>query len=165
MQTTSFTPSSTSMSSNSPAKWLSSSAKSANNLLFPSPSPGTKSFLDKNSSVSFEDAYLIHMGSGPSPEPPTTLQHSSLIQFDNSDDDLLGSTSTNAQGKDKQEDIMKFEDEEEDDEQEEEERGGKKVYSPDGDNEVDQPSDSMFGDFRTTHHQREVVEEEDDDPW
>jgi hypothetical protein len=156
---TSFSPSSTSMSNSSPAKWLSSSAKSANTQILPSPSLGSnisgKSFLDKNSSVSFEDAYLIHMGSGPSPEPPTNLQHSSLIQFDNSSDDDL--VVANKRGMEEEEDIIKFEDNLEE--------SNSKVYSPDGDNEVGYPSESVYGDFNHHGGGAKNVEDEENDPW
>ncbi|KAI9248359.1 hypothetical protein EDC94DRAFT_625046 [Helicostylum pulchrum] len=133
----SFSPSSNSIS-NSPAatslKWLSSSANAAMNAGVPSPSSvNNKSFLDRNSSVSFEDAYLIHMGSGPSPEPSMNgLQHSSLIQFE---EDMLN------------EDIIRLEDDESDSEGELSSEQ-KDVYSPDGDNEVAHPSESMFVEIR-----------------
>lgn len=146
---TSFSPSSNSIN-NSPAttslKWLSSSANAAMNGGVPSPSPSSvnKSFLDKNSSVSFEDAYLIHMGSGPSPEPSMNhnqnnrMEHSALIQFDD-DEDLK-----------EEEDIIRLEDDDLDDNPQ------KDLYSPDGDNEVEYPSESIFGEIRdrsTRHHQ------------
>lgn len=144
---TSFSPSSNSMN-NSPAaaslKWLSSSANAAMNGGVPSPSPSSvnnKSFLDKNSSVSFEDAYLIHMGSGPSPEPSmhnhqNNMEQSSLIKFD--DDD-------NNDDKEEEEDIIRLEDDLD--------LVQKDVYSPDGDNEVEYPSESIFGEIRHRSHQ------------
>lgn len=134
----SFSPSSNSIS-NSPAatslKWLSSSANAAMNAAVPSPSSvNNKSFLDRNSSVSFEDAYLIHMGSGPSPEPSMNgLQHSSLIQFE---EDML------------QEDIIRLEDDDGSESDDDLSPEQKDVYSPDGDNEVAHPSESMFVEIR-----------------
>ncbi|KAI8058653.1 uncharacterized protein B0P05DRAFT_559344 [Gilbertella persicaria] len=144
---TSFSPSSNSLG-NSPAanlKWLSSSANAIHGS---SPSPNQqKLYLDKNSSVSFEDAYLIHMGSGPSPEPSsllgltpiqnqpleepeTSMQHSSLIQFDEDEDE--GSVQLKA---------------------------SHNVYSPDGDNEVEYPYESVFGELHTRKEEEEEEEE------
>ena len=145
---TSFSPTSNSIS-NSPAaaslKWLSSSANATMNGEASSISPSSvahRSFLDKNSSVSFEDAYLIHMGSGPSPEPSmnnntgTNMYGSSLIQFDDEDDGKIVQES--------EEDVIRLE---EDDDNESITQ--KDVYSPDGDNEVGYPSESIFGEIRT----------------
>lgn len=87
--------------------------------------------------MSFEDAYLIHMGSGPSPEPSmhtnTMMEHSSLIQFDDEDE-----------VKEEEEDIIRLE---------EDDLVQKDVYSPDGDNEVEYPSESIFGEIRDRSHQ------------
>ncbi|KAI9270875.1 hypothetical protein BY458DRAFT_539949 [Sporodiniella umbellata] len=97
--------SSTEPISYSPAKWMSTS----------SPKQFT---ADKT--VSFEDAYLIHMGSGPSPDP---LQSSALIQLD---DQSL------------EEDTIKFESDL---------PLHDNLYSPDGDNEVARPFESVFEGF------------------
>ncbi|KAI9483370.1 MAG: hypothetical protein EXX96DRAFT_557957 [Benjaminiella poitrasii] len=159
---TSFSPSSHQSLDISPAtKWLSSSGANNNNGSSSSPSSVSTTHkslsfspyyidgsntVNRNSSVSFEDAYLIHMGSGPNPEPAMLgiipqqddlMQHSSLIQFD--DDD---------------------EQEEEEEEEEaimQQERSD--VYSPDGDNEVAYPYESIFGDF----HSRPLNNNNNDD--
>lgn len=160
---TSFSPSSNSIS-NSPAaaslKWLSSSANAAS---VPSPSSvNTRSFLDKNSSVSFEDAYLIHMGSGPSPEPSmhnnnssntvNMMQHSSLIQFDDDDDKVVHEA---------EEDIIRLED----DDDIEHSIVQRDVYSPDGDNEVAYPSESVFGEIRDRSFQKKDSDDESNASW
>lgn len=147
---TSFSPSSNSLNSSPAAaslKWLSSSANAAG---VPSPSPSSmnnRSFLEKNSSVSFEDAYLIHMGSGPSPEPSMNnnnmMQHSSLIQFDDDDDNQILQPEA-------EEDIIRLE-EDSDNSSIDEHPIRNDVYSPDGDNEVAYPSDSIFGDLRNNN--------------
>lgn len=149
---TSFSPSSHSLG-NSPAtnKWLSSSANAV-----PSPSPSSvhKSFTDRNSSLSFEDAYLINMGSGPSPEqlmPGLTnqqqplqdnhMQNSSLIQFDDDESDAEEETNNKrytVHSKDEQ-------------------------VKPDGDNEVAYPYDSVFGEFRHLHPSDENSEDDETD--
>ncbi|KAF1799995.1 hypothetical protein FB192DRAFT_1449478 [Mucor lusitanicus] len=183
---TSFSPSSNSMG-NSPAtnlKWLSSSANAAMNAS-PSPSMTNKSFMDRNSSLSFEDAYLINMGSGPSPEPSMhghtpqqqqppplqTLDSSSLIQFDDDEDEEDNSIHHLKGGID----VIRLEG---DDEDADEHRDATKpshaqqqqqseVYSPDGDNEVEYPYESVY---ENLHHQRAVKEDSDDEddnqvPW
>ncbi|KAI8336064.1 hypothetical protein EDC96DRAFT_579018 [Choanephora cucurbitarum] len=151
---TSFSPSNNSVG-NSPAtnlKWLSSSA----NAIHVSPHQRN---MDRNSSVSFEDAYLIHMGSGPSPEPSSHLgltpiqnrhlededeiqtsvmQHSSLIQFDDDDDDLSV---------------------------EQMESNRMEAYSPDGDNEVEYPYESVFGELHTRISNPDESDEDDQVPW
>lgn len=181
---TSLSPSSNSMG-NSPAtnlKWLSSSANAAMNASSPSPSMTNKSFLDRNSSLSFEDAYLINMGSGPSPEPsmhghtpqqqqPPPLQaldSSSLIQFDDDEDEEQDSIHQLKGGID----VIRLEGDEDstDDaikrplaQQQQSE-----VYSPDGDNEVEYPYESVY---ENLHHAGRVVKEDSDDeeddqvPW
>ncbi|KAI8886992.1 hypothetical protein K501DRAFT_213041 [Backusella circina FSU 941] len=108
---TSFSPSTSIGNSPSSFKWLSSSAAAA--------SPNTPRSLmmmdHRKASISFEDAYLINMASDP-------MQHSALIQFDDSDDD--DDVIRLDQEKRKKEDI---------------------IFSPDGDNEIASPSDSFFG--------------------
>lgn len=175
---TSFSPSSNSMG-NSPAtnlKWLSSSANAAMNAS-PSPSMTNKSFLDRNSSLSFEDAYLINMGSGPSPEPSMhghtpqqqqqqALQRSSLIQFDD-DDDEEDSISGVKEGTD----VIRLEGNDDNDDEVEEshsqishQQQQSEVYSPDGDNEVEYPYESVYENI----HQRPSKDDSDDDdhiPW
>jgi hypothetical protein len=148
---TSFSPSNNSLG-NSPAtnKWLSSSANAVSS---PSPSSAHKLFTDRNSSVSFEDAYLINMGSGPSPEPlmpglthqqppppsqDSHMQNSSLIQFDDDDSDIEEEATTAAHLEQIKSD----------------------VYSPDGDNEVAYPYESVFGEF---HHPRTLNQDSDDE--
>lgn len=160
---TSFSPSSKSIS-NSPAatslKWLSSSANAAS---VPSPSSvNNRSFLDKNSSVSFEDAYLIHMGSGPSPEPSihnnnssntvNMIHHSSLIQFDDDDDKVVHEA---------EEDIIRLEDDDDIDHS----ILQRDVYSPDGDNEVAYPSESVFGEIRDRSFQKRDSDDESNASW
>lgn len=175
---TSFSPSSNSMG-NSPAtnlKWLSSSANAAMNSS-PSPSMTNKSFLDRNSSLSFEDAYLINMGSGPSPEPSMhdhtpqqqqqqALQHSSLIQFDDYDDE------DSINGVKEGIDVIRLEGDDGNDDEIEElnsqinhQQQQSEVYSPDGDNEVEYPYESVYENI----HQRPSKDDSDDDddqvPW
>jgi hypothetical protein len=121
---TSFSPSNSIGNSPANLKWLSSSANAA--------SPTTpRSIMDQHSSVSFEDAYLIHMASDPAAAVSINMQNSSLIQFDDSDaspDD----------------DSLRFEQSQEV-EKEEASESENKVFSPDGDNEMAYPSESIFG--------------------
>jgi hypothetical protein len=163
---TSFSPSSNSLG-NSPAanRWLSSSA---NAVPSPSPSPAHRLFTDRNSSLSFEDAYLINMGSGPSPEPlmpglthqqpppppqDNHMQNSSLIQFDDDSDDEEETASKRSTVHLEEEQVKSI---------------ASDVYSPDGDNEVAYPYESVFGEF---HQPRPSDEDSDDDednhqhPW
>ena len=172
---TSFSPSSNSMG-NSPAtnlKWLSSSANGAINAS-PSPSTTNKSFLDRNSSLSFEDAYLINMGSGPSPEPSMhghtpqqqqqqqqqqALQRSSLIQFDDDDDE--DSISGVKEGVDAIR--LEGDDDNEDGElhsQISHQQQQSEVYSPDGDNEVEYPYESVY---ENINHRPSKDDSDDDD--
>lgn len=98
------------------------------------------------SSISFEDAHLISMGSGPSPEDLLThhqqqqsrgnmpLHHSSLIQFDEEEVRLPVTPSMQSSSS------IRLEDDDDDnlpvmDQQ---------VFSPDGDNEMAHPSESIF---------------------
>lgn len=141
--------------------------------------------MDRNSSLSFEDAYLINMGSGPSPEPSMhghtpqqqqppplqTLDSSSLIQFDDDEDEEDNSIHHLKGGID----VIRLEG---DDEDADEHRDATKpshaqqqqqseVYSPDGDNEVEYPYESVY---ENLHHQRAVKEDSDDEddnqvPW
>ncbi|KAG1453622.1 hypothetical protein G6F56_007522 [Rhizopus delemar] len=113
---TSFSPSES--AGQSPAKWLPTSANAS--------SP--KLFTDKT--VSFEDAYLIHMGSGPSPESLQQVIQSPLIQLD---DHSL------------EEETIRFESDV---------PIQKDLYSPDGDNEVARPFESIFEGF----HRQEDTE-------
>lgn len=140
--------------------------------------------MDRNSSLSFEDAYLINMGSGPSPEPSMhghtpqqqqqtplqALDSSSLIQFDDDEDDedsihqLKGGI-----------DVIRLEGDEDADSVHDEikrphlqqqQQQSSEVYSPDGDNEVEYPYESVYENI----HQRTVKEDSDDDdddqvPW
>lgn len=179
---TSFSPSSNSMG-NSPAtnlKWLSSSANAVMNTS-PSPSMTNRSFLDRNSSLSFEDAYLINMGSGPSPEPSMhghtpqqqqqpqqALDSSSLIQFDDDDEDNISDLKGGI-------DVIRLEGDDDDDSSDEiknshsqhqqQRQQQSEVYSPDGDNEVEYPYESVYENI----HQRPAKEDSDDDddqvPW
>lgn len=134
MQTVFPTPSPTGLSyGSSPAgyKRLSSSA-GAHSLQQPF-IPGGHVARSSPSTISFEDAHLINMGSGPSPEDlllldprfnagsfrPTPMHNSSLIQLDD-DDEIVPSTHG------------------------EEEGVADQLFSPDGDNEVAHPSESML---------------------
>ena len=158
---TSFSPSNNSVG-NSPAtnlKWLSSSANAIHVSSASSPHHHQRMYMDRNSSVSFEDAYLIHMGSGPSPEPSSQLgltlvqnrhleeeddeiqtgvmQHSSLIQFDDDDDLSVQQMESNRM----------------------------EAYSPDGDNEVEYPYESVFGELHTRMSNPDESDEDDQVPW
>ncbi|KAI8997738.1 hypothetical protein BDB01DRAFT_772246 [Pilobolus umbonatus] len=147
---TSFSPSNSINASPAGLKWLSSSANTAtHDGSLSSMTNLVSNRLDRHSSVSFEDAYLINMGSGPSPEPSmhgfatvpvNYMQNSSLIQFEDEDE-----------GKAKEsfdEDVIRLEqsDEERLDYEEKIEYEQQEIYSPDGDNEVAHPYDSIFGD-------------------
>ncbi|KAI8890122.1 hypothetical protein K501DRAFT_320098 [Backusella circina FSU 941] len=124
---TSFSPSNSIGNSPANLKWLSSSANAV--------SPTTpRSIRDQHSSVSFEDAYLIHMASDPIAAISTNnnMQNSSLIQFDDSDASP-------------DEDSLRFEQSQEVEKEKEESENDNKIFSPDGDNEMAYPSDSIFG--------------------
>ena len=121
---TSFSPSES--INNSPAnKWLSTSANS----------PSSKLFANEKKSVSFEDAHFVNMGSGPSPEPSmhgsTPMQHSSLIQLDDNNS-LLEDDEYNVRFE-SDNNINQIQNH---------------VFSPDGDNEVAYPYESIFDGFR-----------------
>ncbi|KAI8643803.1 hypothetical protein BD408DRAFT_384881 [Parasitella parasitica] len=188
---TSFSPSSNSMG-NSPAtnlKWLSSSANAAMNGS-PSPSATNKSFLDRNSSLSFEDAYLINMGSGPSPEPsmhghtpkqqqqPQALHDSSLIRFDDDDDDDDDNDNDNdddsSSGVKQGIDVIRLGDNDDDnhgDDDAERPRSSQlnqkqqEGYSPDGDNEVEYPYESVYENIHRHPSKDDSDDDDDQVPW
>lgn len=102
------------------------------------------------SSISFEDAHLISMGSGPSPEDLLThhqqqqqqtrgnmaLHHSSLIQFDEEEEVRLPATPSMQSSS-----SIRLEDDDDDDDPPVMDQ---QVFSPDGDNEMAHPSESIF---------------------
>ncbi|KAG0166346.1 hypothetical protein DFQ30_007310 [Apophysomyces sp. BC1015] len=150
---TSFTPSPTLKTplANSPSgiKRLSSSAGAA---LSGSP---MRLSLNRNTSLSFEDAYLISMGGAPGLDTMydgrdyltdgakrqdlvRDLERSSLIQFDGDDfDDEIK----------KSDDAIRLEDEDDDYDSTDVDIQGDQVFSPDGDNEVAYPAESIFSDL------------------
>ncbi|KAF7727201.1 hypothetical protein EC973_007899 [Apophysomyces ossiformis] len=150
---TSFTPSPTLKTplANSPSgiKRLSSSAGAG---LSASP---MRLSLNRNTSLSFEDAYLISMGGAPGSDTTydgrdyltdrakhqelmQDLGRSSLIQFDGDDFDEDIKTS---------DDVIRLEDEEDDYDSTDVDIQGDQVFSPDGDNEVDDPAESVINDL------------------
>lgn len=106
-------------------------------------SSGTGGLIARSSpsTISFENAHLISIGSGPSPEDvhpfdhhqrylhrtTTGMHESSLIQFD---DDVVVDNETTA-------DAIRLSEDDQDSVMDQ-------VFSPDGDNEVAYPSESIF---------------------
>ncbi|OAD78698.1 hypothetical protein PHYBLDRAFT_157624 [Phycomyces blakesleeanus NRRL 1555(-)] len=116
-------------------KWLSSSSGAMGS------SHGSSGSIARSpmqtSSLSFEDAYLISMGGAPgldtayetlgfTSQQQNNLENSSLIRFDEDEEESRSSS-------------VRLE---------ESAHNMGEVYSPDGDNEVAYPSDSVFGEFR-----------------
>ncbi|KAG1133355.1 hypothetical protein G6F42_001503 [Rhizopus arrhizus] len=119
MQTSFSFTNSISSSPASTVKWLSTSANAISGAASLS-----KFFANKNSSLSFEDAYLINMGNGPSSEP--SMNHHSTVS---SIVHLKEDSSV------EEEEVIRFENDL---------QNNNNLYSPDGDNEVAYPYESIY---------------------
>ncbi|KAI9498022.1 hypothetical protein BDB00DRAFT_800701 [Zychaea mexicana] len=186
MQTTFPAPSPTTLISGSYGSG-SSYKRNSNHYLQQPLIPGNAAARSTPSAISFEDAHLINMGSGPSPEDLLNLDprfsnssnpilranggnssssimlpsssNGSLIQFDDDYNDgggvvTTGSSSSHVGSRSSKEDVIRLGEEE--DEELQHQQGQHptvidQVFSPDGDNEMAYPSESILVE-RDHHH-------------